>query len=812
MANTTTHNLHATVEDYDSDQSVDHVLRENFNRKSATPPAQANVSTKRSKDLNQEQASAQEKMTANIDLRSDSGYSSYTGISKSSADSAPSATSRSPPVMPTTTAPAPAPSPAPKPRRPTGGESRQYSNESSPRQKLARTASSASKRPAGQRRPTVTKDPEECTDPNCTQCGPNVKPRRRPTITQPSQSTQEIPRYPQDQRSVQSDPYYAPSSPTYLRHPGSYMQGAAVVEPGFSVRRPSSSRPRPQSFAGDPSTLQWQQGMPMPGYPSPPHERGPPPASSAHFNSAYQQHRAPHMQHGVIPSYMPQQQGGPYYNPALQAAPAFEHMQRPSLSARVSSNNGARGFPAAINTQDDTTNYSARFGQPPTPIEPKMPKMNRMPKPKLIQYQDEEVSETESSEYEEDAPQYDYDDPRAREERRLMPPPVLKRNPSQSRRPTLTRPNTYAQERPRDSRRQSIVVDRPAPRDRERERERAPRPPAPSRRASVSRPPMHRQSQSEYDTQPTRVVVNNSSKPNRRQSYQTTEKAHEEYERQIKARERARAFEEARILEEQVKAAAHERDRDRKRERRASRTIVVDDRDRRRHMPGGFDDEDDDLEEEERPVARPSLRSRRRPDTSDLRMPKERAIETKSKKKEMVAEDYINNTRGAREPIVDEVNRAAKRASRMPSMPSESGSSNGSGKASQSNRTTMTGNTNNEIRLRIQNGSAPVNLQISGEMEGRTLQLVPAENGATDLVIGGTRGDETVYHSELGSQRGNNRRSIVAGQGRRDAEEASERSSRTDRSRRDRGETRESRDDRDGRGHVLRRSRNTTYY
>jgi hypothetical protein len=122
------------VEDYDSEESE--VIRSNFPRKSS-PTAQANVSTKRSKDLNAEQAPLLEKMPTNIDLRSDSGYSSYTAASKSSADSAPSATSRSPPVLPASTAPAVSQSPAPpKQRRSTQGDSsRQHSNESSPRQK-----------------------------------------------------------------------------------------------------------------------------------------------------------------------------------------------------------------------------------------------------------------------------------------------------------------------------------------------------------------------------------------------------------------------------------------------------------------------------------------------------------------------------------------------------------------------------------------------------------------------------------------------------------------------------------------------------
>jgi len=124
----------------------------------------------------------------------------------------------------------------------------------------------------------------------------------------------------------------------------------------------------------------------------------------------------------------------------------------------------------------------------------------------------------------------------------------------------------------------------------------------------------------------------------------------------------------------------------------------------------------------------------------------------------------------------------------------------------------MTSNTQNEVRLRLESGQA-INLQLSGDMEGRTLQLLPAENGMTDLVIGNARGGETEYHSERGSTRGGgsniNRRSIMGGQSRRDVEDVSERSSRTGRTRRERDEDWDRRDDRD---HVLRRARKTTYH
>jgi hypothetical protein len=798
----------ARVDDYNSADESDggHVINENFPRKSS-PTAQANVSTKRSKDLS-EKGPVLEKMPTNIDLRSDSGYSSFTAASKSSADSAPSATSRSPPVLPATAAPPVSQSPALKTRRPTvGGEARQHSNESSPRQTpLSRTASVSSKqqRPAQPRRQTVTRERrdtkgEECRDPNCTDCGFNTLPprHRRPELQQTA-STRHVPGHPSETMSQRSDPnpYYSPPSPIYNRQPAPYAsQGPAVVQTARTRRSSSISRPRPQSFAGDPSAGFWVPGMPAP-YPSPPQERGPPPSFSAYQNMP----NMPNMQHMQnmqypqhIPPYMGGQQGGYYPQQPQQ----FDGQQRPSLSARGSSNYG-RSQPPPLITQEDTSKYSARYGQPPTPNDNHMRGAHpSLPKPKLLQYgehDDDEDSESESSDEE---PEYDEREARRRQQaaRVLMPPPNLKRDQSQRRPPLAHAKTTQVVERlesdRREKRRQSIVVpDRAVPRERQRERERAPQvSAAPLRRASVSRPPAHRSTQSEYDTRQARVVVNDS-RTNRRKSYQVYDKTYDDFVR-------------SRAAEEQYNA-------EKKREKRASQRIIV----QERHVPGQFEDDEESEEEEELEPVRILAPRQRRKTESDPRKGKATA-EVKNRRTEHSAEEYINATRGSRDPYADQINKAAlKKASRKPSLPSESGSSNsnGSGRASQSNRTTMTSATNNEIRLRV-DGTMPLSLQLSGDMEGRTLQLVPVENGMTDLVIGGgnARSNESVYHSERGTvQVNNNRRSMIVGQGRRDAEDASERSSRSARSsRRDRDEIREVRDER---GHILRRSRNTTYH
>jgi hypothetical protein len=108
---------------------------------------------------------------------------------------------------------------------------------------------------------------------------------------------------------------------------------------------------------------------------------------------------------------------------------------------------------------------------------------------------------------------------------------------------------------------------------------------------------------------------------------------------------------------------------------------------------------------------------------------------------------------------------------------------------------------NGEIRLRV-DASAPLSLQFNGDMEGRTLQISPAENGMADLVIGNSRRKETSYLSERGGTVGKslnsdstrhdilegvservstlgNRKSLVAGSARRELEEASVRRSRS---------------------------------
>jgi hypothetical protein len=164
------------------------------------------------------------------------------------------------------------------------------------------------------------------------------------------------------------------------------------------------------------------------------------------------------------------------------------------------------------------------------------------------------------------------------------------------------------------------------------------------------------------------------------------------------------------------------------------------------------------------------------------------------------AEAYMQQNRGTNAPLNDIVHRAAKRGSRLVSGPSEAGSSRskGSDKASRISHAT---NADGEIRLRV-DPSQRLNLQLNGDMEGRTLQINHTEDGMADIIIGGgQRGEGSTYRSERGSILGSSKKSVVnrsdrSEKTRREPEEASMRSSRSSQSRRER-EVREVRERRE---------------
>lgn len=695
-------NLQPTCEEYHSDDSEGPVP-DSFRRSPGAAAAQPNVAAKRSlpSDLGSDRPAADKAVHANVDGQSDSGYSSHTAATMSSADSAPSAMPvQSPPAAPPPAPSMPPPSPATSRRRlPHPADDRQGGSQGSPRKPLARTGSVSSKRPSGSRRKEV-----DCTDPNCTKCVPAAPSHRgRPLDASPLDSALDISYTPFDQRSQRSDPapsYRTPPSPTYSRPPAPYVHGSAVVQPAQTRRRTSSATRRPASYH-EPSP-----GYHYQGYPTPPQEHGPPLSMSAHFNTPQ------------MPPYMMAAPTPNFYPPGAAISPPYEH-QRPPLSARNSQQYQPRGRPLsgfgpALITYDQPM-PSARYH--PTNI-PQSAREPRFPPSSFSS----ESSESESSEEEERMPR--------RNSRALMPPPQIVPKEPKERRPSLRHRNTT---QVTNERRKSMSQSQMLP---ERPREADPRASrvstaAPSRSTSVSRRPLIQHAHSAQETaRANRILVENSR--SRRQEYQ---------------------------------AYDDDRDAEIERKRRNRRSTIVSDSHAIR---------DDAIMIPER--------SRRRTDAATIT--NEYIQENKARRTVEDAEAYQQRTRGSNDPLADSIHKAAKRASRVPSGPSDGGSSHSGDRktrVSQARTQITNGGGNGEIRLRV-DATAPLSLSFNGDMEGRTLQLLPAEDGMADIVIGSARGNENQYRSEKGSILG--RKSQVAGSVRREAEEVSIRSNRSSQGRR----------------------------
>jgi len=345
--------------------------------------------------------------------------------------------------------------------------------------------------------------------------------------------------------------------------------------------------------------------------------------------------------------------------------------------------------------------------------------------------EDDSESETESETESEEEPEY-------------LPP---RGAPHQ--RPSLRHAKTTpaAPSMPEVRRPQTIVI--PEQRHSRVDRNRDPRS---ARRTSISRPPLvpSIKSQSAYDTPQARVLVEGS-RQSRREPVQTYDKIVPDH-RRIRQRE----------YNETVRS---------KRSSKAYDTVAV-----------GHDYERDyrDDDEEAEPVARPH--HRRRNTDADSRRKPNRPVEVRQA--QAVAEDYINSKRGGGEALADvSYELAKKRSSRTSGGPSEAESSRSRGS-----------DNNGEIRFRIAN-DAPVIFSLNGDVDGRIVQLLPAENGMNELVISSnSRGGESIYRSETRSVRGERRAITSAAQARRDAEEMTERSSQSSRRRREtRGEQEEPR-------------------
>ncbi|KAF2785712.1 hypothetical protein K505DRAFT_368868 [Melanomma pulvis-pyrius CBS 109.77] len=769
--------LNPTCEDYNSDDGDDAAdysgsdpndpVLEAFRRSPA-----ANVAAKRSHPSELGTDASPADKVVHADLQSDSGYSTAALSHASSADSTPSGP---------TSAPPPPPSPAVK-RRPTLSDDRKNSSQSSPRKPLQRSGSVSSRRPR-ERRQTVTT--EDCTDPNCTKCGPNALPSSRGRRPDPSplDSGLDVSYPPFDQRSQRLDPapsyVSSPQSPTYNR-PGPYLQGSAIVQPAQSARRRSSStqRPaRPVSYhAGDPGNGFWAPGMP---YSNTLQDlRGPPPSMSAFTNM---HHPPPQMA-----PYMPSAPN--YYNPGLghpmQTPPQYDvQPQRPQMSSRNSSNYHTRGRPVSgygptlvTHEQNPGAMPSARYA--PT----QNPRQDRYARDEP----ESESSECESSD-EEEAPPRNLRNGRI--DRALMPPPP----PPPSKTPTPRRPSlrhaATTQVYNSGMSQSQTLPERPRERDPRDSRSTRGSNAAPSRASSISRPALiqHPKAQSAFESARNAQVVVENSRSRRRQSYQS-------YDKQYEAEEKRRANRNSRIFPADGNRASkmYQDDGNRK------PNSTADSGNRSSKIFANDSNRNSRIFAEDAIV--PARVSRRQTD-SDVRR-REEMVAEKNIRATLDADAYIRSTRGSNDPLIEKVHMAAKRASRVPSGPSEAESSRskGSDKASRmslSNRTTVTnGGGSGEIRLRV-DASAPLSLSFNGDMEGRTLHINPTDDGMADIVIGNP-GRENVY-SERGSIYGSKApKAIMA---RRDAEDSSVRSERSSHTNR-----------RDGERRVLQRRRRDLEY
>ncbi|KAH6643751.1 hypothetical protein C7974DRAFT_370955 [Boeremia exigua] len=738
----------ATVEDYFSDDGTGHPAIEPFTPEPS--PGKANVRTKRSNpdDLGTDKLPAR---PSTSDVKSDSGYSSLSVAGMSSADSAASAASsqRSPPVA----APSPTPTPTQKPARPP--HARQPSTQSAqgsqgaPRHPLSRRESHSSRRPTTDRRTTAPPPPpaaprrrdsrnvDECTKPGCTKCGPDAVDSRPRTSRRQSMMHTSQP---------------ADSAPD-VSHAHVYDTRSQVSDPATSAPYQASS-PR----EGRPPVYPSPQGGPViqpsisrrlsmnnrPARPTsyhgdPNYNWSPPSMPQPHPGSPYE-HGPPLSRSawGNMP-YPPQQLNPPHMPQYPGPPPAAFYQAKQMQPSRE---------PPHLHTQG--------LGQPPGygyPAQSPVVQVGRSdrnlpsaryhvnPPPsrpaqrpqQRIDYRDQEQDDLESgSESETESDE----EPEYQYQR------PQKGAPS---RPSLRHAKTTPAPPPPEIRRpQTIIIPEPrSPRVNDRGYDSRP-----ARRTSMSRPPLvpSIKAKSTYETPYARTIVEGP-KSSRRESLHAYDRTFKEHRARQEYNEPARSKRSSRVYDDVVVGHDYERD---------------------------YRDDD----EEAGPVAR--IPRRRRDTDADSRRRTQRPVEIR----QADAEEYINARRGERETLADQSYEIAKIRSRASGGPSEAESSRSRGS-----------DNNGEIRLRIDN-NAPVTLSLNGDMEGRTLQLVPIENGMNELVISGNNRGETAYRGEStrrsersNSVRGDKRALMIPSQARRDAEEMTERSSHSSRRRRDtRGE------------------------
>ncbi|KAJ4374183.1 hypothetical protein N0V83_002924 [Neocucurbitaria cava] len=147
-----------------------------------------------------------------------------------------------------------------------------------------------------------------------------------------------------------------------------------------------------------------------------------------------------------------------------------------------------------------------------------------------------------------------------------------------------------------------------------------------------------------------------------------------------------------------------------------------------------------------------------------------------SSENEPLFEGNITSMRSTRATYADQIYGAAQTAPTIPRLSPVSDTSRrkDGGLKDETNDKTITSNDKNDIRLRVDAG-APLSLSFTGDMEGRTLQLFPADDGMADLVIGPRQDNDDVYRREGGHALVSRKSRVVLSQEKRAAEGSLER-------------------------------------
>ncbi|KAF2121308.1 hypothetical protein BDV96DRAFT_640703 [Lophiotrema nucula] len=615
---------------------------------------------------------------------------------------------------------------------------------------------SVSSRQPHERRPTSINQDYECSDPNCTRCGPNAKKNGLP-----------IPNKPEAECTIPNCTKCGPNtrvSDRPSRAPTYYTQRGTVIQTAATRRRPTSERTRPMSYHGEPDQgfLGWQAPNQLPAPPQDEASRGPPPARSAHWSmdSNPQTHH-----YGARPptdSYI-----GTTHS---YSSPPYDS-ERPGPSARPPLRHRIQSYSA---NKEKPSSQSNVISPPESPIiygeRRKGPWARyRDPPPSLERSKDEESS----SEYESSSEEEYENERRSRtgRARTLMPPPI---NPSRRRPPNIKSTTTILPGRAREVLYDGDGKSKNLQTDVEDHQH--------ARRQSYTKSDVKSESQRAAPARAnsnSQIYVENP-RSLRRQSYIGYE---DPAELRLKHRESKRYG--ADPTRTHHSGASADNDSTPRPASRPSQSALNDQDDHAGRLDGvqrnavaypqgpNILQPAKTLRTSSQISGASSARKARKPlviqqgSTSAKPSPNQIATKTDATTAESATEK--RDTSIALLPAVspaeghdtestmdvDRIHATASRNSKRVVRTTDSDDEVG----------------NREIRLKLDMNATPLNLEFKGDMEGRTLRIDPNEDGTAELVIGSR---ETAYQSERGSVAGSEaRRKPAANNARREAEERS---------------------------------------